>query len=406
LYQESEKGKSVGKVKTDVLIIGSGVVGSSIAYHLAREGVRVLVVERSQVAQEPVASWASAGGVRRQGRHPAEAALASAAIARWPSLEQELEADLHYRQGGNLLVAESAEEADELTRFVQLQQHYGFTDVRLLDRQEIRELVPGLNKGVLAGSYSVHDGQADPARTTRAFANAAIRHGATYWTETRALALLGSDGRVGGARVVRSDIEEIEAGHVVLAAGAWSDELAASIGLRLPIRMQALQMLRSSPATTDLLRPVLSALGRSLSLKQLPDGAFLLGGGWPGTIGADRHSYILRTESIDGNWTTASELFPAVAQQRMERAWCGLEAESIDEIPFIGALPGWQGLTLALGFSGHGFALSPSVGQSVADQIVGRPSPMLGGLKPDRMAHFTDAEIDAFLASTDGGSAG
>jgi sarcosine oxidase subunit beta len=321
-------------------------------------------------------------------------------------LEQELEADLHYRQGGNLLVAESAEEADELTRFVQLQQHYGFTDVRLLDRQEIRELVPGLNKGVLAGSYSVHDGQADPARTTRAFANAAIRHGATYWTETRALALLGSDGRVGGARVVRSDIEEIEAGHVVLAAGAWSDELAASIGLRLPIRMQALQMLRSSPATTDLLRPVLSALGRSLSLKQLPDGAFLLGGGWPGTIGADRHSYILRTESIDGNWTTASELFPAVAQQRMERAWCGLEAESIDEIPFIGALPGWQGLTLALGFSGHGFALSPSVGQSVADQIVGRPSPMLGGLKPDRMAHFTDAEIDAFLASTDGGSAG
>jgi sarcosine oxidase subunit beta len=170
--------------------------------------------------------------------------------------------------------------------------------------------------------------------------------------------------------------------------------------------MQALQMLRSSPSTPDLLRPVLSALGRSLSLKQLPDGAFLLGGGWPGTIGEYRRSYILRPESIDGNWTTASELFPAVARQKMESAWCGLEAESIDEIPFIGALSEWPGLILALGFSGHGFALSPAVGQSVANQIMGRPSPMLDGLNPDRIAHFTNAEIDAFLASADTGSAG
>ncbi len=381
-------------------------MGSSIAYHLARKGLQVLVVERWQVATEPVASWASAGGVRRQGRHPAEARLAIEAIARWPSLEQELEADLHYRQGGNLLLAESDHEAEELVTFVHRQQEYGFVDVLLLDRQAVCDLVPGLNERVVAGSYSSLDGQADPARTTRAFASAAQRHGAVYWTETRALNLLQQNGRIIGARVARTAFEDIHARHVILATGAWSDELAATIGLHLPIRMSAFQMMLSSPAAPNLLRPVLSALGRNLSLKQLPDGSFLLGGGWPGVVSADRSSYTLLPASLDGNWTTACELFPAVAQQQRARAWCGLEAESIDEIPFVGAMPGWDGLTLALGFSGHGFALSPAVGRCVADQIMGLPTPELDGLRPDRIATFPSAQVAAFLASERGSSAG
>jgi len=103
-------------------------------------------VEQSKVASIPAASWANAGGVRRQGRHPAEARLAIEAIERWKTLAVELQADLHYRSGGNLLLAESEAEAEQLATFVQRQQELGFTDVRLLDRQETQALVPDLNE--------------------------------------------------------------------------------------------------------------------------------------------------------------------------------------------------------------------------------------------------------------------
>jgi sarcosine oxidase subunit beta len=385
----------MGSADFDVVVVGCGVMGASIAYHAARQGMSVLIVERGEVAQSPVASWASAGGVRRQGRHPAEAPLAITALARWPTLEAELEADLHFLQGGNLLTAETDAEADSLVAFVREQQAMGFTDVRLVDHTEIRALAPALSERVLAGSYSPADGQADPPRTTRAFAQAAIRWGATCWTATECRTLLAEHGRIAGVRTSRGDVF---ASAVVLAAGAWSDGLAATVGMRLPIRTRALQMLLSTPAPKDLLRPVLGSVARPLSLKQLHDGAFFIGGGWPGDASADRRTYRLREDSQRGSWATASELVPAVAQQRIAQVWCGLEAESYDEIPFIGSVPSLEGLVLALGFSGHGFALSPAVGRAVADLLAGKPVLALDGLSPARMASFDPAHVAAFLA--------
>jgi len=374
--------------KSEVLIIGGGVIGSSIAYHVAKQGRQVLVVERSEeVASAPAASWASAGGVRRQGRHPAEARLAVEAIARWRTLEEELGADVQYRRGGNLLLAETDAEAEQLVTFVREQQELGFTDVRLVDQQEVSALVPGLHQGVVAGSYSPSDGQADPALTTRAFAAAAQRNGATYWNGTAVLALLIEGERVVGVRTERG---EIRAEQVVLAAGAWSDEVARTAGLRLPIRTAALQMILSTPAPRQTLQPVISAVSRMLSLKQLNNGAFLIGGGWQGDPTPERRSYILRQENVEGSWKTACELLPVVGQQQIVRAWCGLEALSFDDLPFIGPIKGLDGLTVAAGFSGHGFALAPAVGMVVAEQLVGGVTPELDGLEAGRMGSFEE----------------
>lgn len=368
-----------------VLIVGGGVIGSSIAYHLAKQGVKVLVIERAHIAEPPAASWASAGGVRRQGRHHAEARLASEAIARWPSLGAELEDDLHYRQGGNLLLAESTEEAHQLQRFVQLQHELGFTDVRLLDREALEVVQPGLAEHIIAASYSPYDGQADPVATTRAFANAAKRLGAEFLVETRVRSLLHNGRQMQGVATAQGDFQ---AAHVVLAAGAWGAELAATAGLRLPLHTIALQMLLTDAASEPLLQPVLGAMGRKLSLKQLADGAFMIGGGWQGDVLLDSNSYILRPDEMEGNWQVACSILPALAKRHVLRSWCGLEAECADTIPLVGPVPGWQGLTLALGFSGHGFALSPAIGRAIADILLNKSAPELHELLPERFAHL------------------
>jgi sarcosine oxidase subunit beta len=384
-------------VHVEVVIIGGGVIGNSIAYHVARQGRKVLVIERAaMVASEPTASWASAGGVRRQGRDPAEAPLASEAIARWSSLEAELDAAVHYRQGGNVLVAENDDEAQRLVAFVQKQHTMGFADVRLVDRKELREIMPGAGAHIPAGSYSPADGQADPALTTRAFANAAQRYGATYWTDTICRALVMNQSRVTGVRTSRDDVT---AEQVVLAAGVWTDELAAAIGLQLPITTRVPQMVLSTPAPQGLLTPVIGVMGRALSLKQLPNGAFLLGGGWPGDATTNRRGYILRTASIEGNWSVACDILPIVRQQIIAQAWCGLEAQAIDGIPFIGATPNYEGLSVAVGFSGHGFALAPAVGRALADQLAGKATPELAGLSPARIAQWSEEQIEAFMQS-------
>jgi sarcosine oxidase subunit beta len=381
-------------VAVEVLVIGGGVIGSSIAYHVARQGRKVLVMERQEVAVEPAASWASAGGIRRQGQDPAEAALASAAIECWPTLAEELEADLHYRQGGHLLLAENEVEAEQLQTFVQRKHELGFADVSFVDRQDVFSLVPGLGQQVVAGSFSPAEGQADPRLTTRAFANAAQRHGAIYWTRTECLSLQRVTDRVVGAQTGQG---LVLAEQIVLAAGAWSSELAMSVGLQLPLRICALQVLLSTPAPPGVLQPVVSAVSRTLSLKQLPDGEFLLGGGWLGDPTPDRRSYTLREASQQGNWATACELFPPVRKLRLARAWCGLQAQSLDDIPFIGSVFGLEGLILAFG-SWYGFAVAPAVGRCVADHIAGLPTPELDQLTPNRIAHFDPANVAAFLA--------
>jgi sarcosine oxidase subunit beta len=381
-------------VTVDVVVLGAGVIGAATACALARRGLRVALVDRDTgEPAAPAASWASAGGVRSQNRKPAEWKLTRAAAALWPDLAADLEADLEWVRGGHLHVAESEAEAEAVAARVAREQAGGIA-IELLQGRALREVVPGIGASALAGAFTRGDGQANPPRTVLAYRAAAARAGCVL--------RLGEPATL---RVVRGRVEgvatpsgAIHAARVVLAAGAWSEALLAPHGVTLPLRRRALQMLLSDPEGEAMtLRPTITAERRRLSLKQVPGGAYLLGGSWPAKIGAgDRIR--LDGASIAGSWAHAVGIWPAIARCRAAQAWAGIEAQTPDGLPLVGECPGLAGLMLACGFSNHGFQLAPAVGPLLADLVLGTAPDWARALDPARLAQLDPAALAAFRA--------
>lgn len=363
---------------SDVVVVGGGVIGTSIAYHLACRGVRVTVVEQRTIASG--ASGASAGGVRQQGRDLRELPLAIKSIERWATLEDELEADVQYRREGHLRVVEDEADLAGLEPWMDAQRKLGL-DIRLVAGDDLRELIPGISPHVVAATYSPSDGHANPILTTHAFAMAAKRRGARIQVNTRVTGIHNKDGRVTG---VSTTAGPISCDWLVLAAGAWTPELARQIGVELPIVPAAPQMIATTPRPMNL-RQVVGAKNRRLSLKQIPSGNYVIGGGWPGDVDLERGIAIPRLDSILGSLSDASAIYPDVANAEVERIWVGIEGLAADEVPILGAIPGFDNLTVAAGFSGHGFALGPIIGQVISELVLdGEPSVPIDELSIER----------------------
>lgn len=344
--------------RPDFSVVGAGVIGSAIAYHLALRGAAVELIDPSDAAAPPSASWASAGGVRSQDRDPREWPLAVEAARRWPLLAEELEAPTGFRAGGHLHLVYQRSEVDELADRVQRERQAGI-EVELVDRSDARSLAPGLADRFAAAAYTEGDGQADPRATTRAFREAAVRHGCRL------------------VRVAMTSLEPLASANVVLSAGAWSRRL-----VELPLRSDALQMLLSEPVVPRL-RPTVTA--PRLSLKQLPSGAYFIGGGWPGLEKPDGGCEVL-PESVSGSWYAAAAAYPPLRETQLAESWCGLEAFTEDGVPLIGRLPERPGVYVAAGFCGHGFQLAPAVGRAVAADLLGDSVPELAPFDPNRFA--------------------
>lgn len=373
----------------EIVVVGGGVTGASIAWHLARRGARVILVEEHGIAA--AASGASAGGVRQQGRDPREMPLAIAAISRWVDLERELDADLHYHRDGHLAVYER--EADlPIARMQQAEQYALGLEIELVDGAALRELCPGLAPHIVAGTYTPSDGHANPTATSEAFARAAQHEGAELRLGVRMTGLQRVGDRVVG---IETSGGPLGAEHVVLAAGAWTRDLVSPLGIDLPIEPAGLQMILGRPMPSQL-RQVVQAHKRPLSLKQLRDGSYLIGGGWPGDFDLRDAMGRVRSDSIEGSLATASAIYPAIAEMAIARSWVGIEGIALDDVPVIDWLPGYDGCLVAAGFSGHGFALSPIIGQLVSEWVLdGRPSIPLGAFSAGQFASLDRTALPA-----------
>jgi sarcosine oxidase subunit beta len=366
----------------DIVVIGSGIIGSSTAYYLSKAGADVILVDRAGPNAGGTASQACAGGVRQQGRTPEEIPLAIYAIDLWAELEAELEADLHYRQDGMTVMTDSENLIPVLEKRVAVEQSRGL-DVRMISKEGLHAQIPGLSPRMVAGSYCPTDGHADPMRSIDAFIRAARRLGARVKWQCPAERIITEKANV---VAVQTPAGKINCRHAVLAAGYWSRDLAATAGLDLPLTPYTLQMMVTARRSHKL-DQVLGWIGHGISLKQVPSGGFVIGGGWPGF--GDPETY--RTHLLPGSMTksakTTVDLYPALADIPIVRAWVGIEAFCIDEMQIIGPVPDVNGLVLATGFSGHGFGIGPGVGSLVAQYLTTGTIPAM--LKPFGFERFS-----------------
>jgi sarcosine oxidase subunit beta len=351
----------------------------------------VTLLEKNEIAS--AASGGSAGGVRQQNRAIPELPLAMAANPLWKTLEQELDADLEYRRAGHLNLAEREEQLPALEASVKRQQGVGL-DIQMVQGKELRELVPAVAPHMIAGSYTPTDGFANPILVTRAFAAAARRNGAKICTGTKVHGFRRERNRVVG---VESSRGPIASRWVINAAGAWAASLCAELGLNLPIRPQSKQMMVTE-RTVAMLKPVVACLGRGLSVKQMPQGQFVIGGGWPGILNMANDRGLPKPGSPNGSAREFKAVLPAVAYLNVIRIWNSLEACSIDSLPALGVIDGLDGLLIATGFTGHGFALAPAVGALLSELILtGKPSVPLDELNARRFAGCDAAKVKEFL---------
>ncbi len=348
----------------DAVVIGGGVEGSSIAYQLAKRGLDVVLLEARELAS--AASGASAGGVRQQGRDPRELPIAMRAIAMWPGLSEELGADVDYHQHGHLTLVEFESDLPALEQRVRAQQERGL-GIEMLYGDDVREVAGGVGEQVIAGAFCASDGHANPIWTTKAFGAAAAREGATVLERTPATGILSDSGKVTGVETADG---VIATSWVVNAAGAWSPEICKMAGFDVPIHTRAPQMLLTTELPMDLY-PVIGCVSKLISLKQLMNGRYLIGGGWPASVYQDIDSPLARNrhDSITGSASHSSAIWPQLLKTKVLRVWAGLEAETDDVVPILGPVDHVEGFIMASGFSGHGFALSPYVGVLIADYI-------------------------------------
>lgn len=366
----------------DVVVVGGGVVGVSVAYHLAAAGAgRVVLCERAD-AFGSGATGACAGGFRYQFGSRINIELSKLSIPAIVGFTDTYGLPLDVHQDGYLFLVRDPRLWEQFTAAVALQRELG-VPVQVLDADAAAALVPRVDTtGVVGATFGPADGVADPGGLTQGYATLARRAGAELRLGVEVVRIRSAHGRVAG---VETTAGPIDAQVVVDAAGPWAAQVAATCGVEVPIEPVPRHVVVTGPFPG---RPgrwtlVIDA-DTSFYFHREGDGVLMGMGRRDEQPSFDTHvdERFLTEELLP----TAVRVFPPLAEAGVAHRWVGLYEMTPDRHPLIGETAELPGLYLAAGFSGHGFQHAPAVGRLLAELIVdGRAHSLdVTPLHPDR----------------------
>lgn len=413
--------------RTDVVIIGGGIIGVTTALFLAEKGIAVALCEKGRIAGEQSSrNW---GWCRTMGRDPSEIPLAMESLRLWRDMNRRTNRETGFRQSGIMYLLQNESEIAAQTAWSDQARQYQ-VDARLLRGPALDRAMPGATNGFIAGLHTPTDGKAEPALAAPAIAEAARDQGAEIFTNTAVRGIDMTAGRVSGVVTERG---RIACQSVVLAGGAWSRLFAGNAGLDLP----QLKILGSVFRTKPLSGPEISAGGSVFAFRKRMDGGYSIArrnastaeitpdhfrlikdflprlihsrneirlriGGrfWEELRTARRWTLdqmtpfeavrVLDPKPKQGILAEArsvlSKAFPAFANMQVEESWAGWMDVTPDAVPVIDQVGHIPGFFIATGFSGHGFGIGPGAGRLTADLVAG-DTPVVDPT-PFRLARF------------------
>ena len=364
-----------------VVVIGGGVMGLSTAHHLARRGVRdVVLLDKGALGSG--STCRAAGGIRAQFSDPVNIALGARSLETFRDFPARFGQDIDLHQVGYLFLLSTPEAVAAFEANVALQNELGVPS-RVIGVDEARRLSPLISpEGLLAAAYSPTDGHCTPEAVVLGYASAARRAGATLLPHCAATGIDVRDGRITG---VRTEAGTITTGSVVCAAGAWSAEVGSWAGVDLPVTPLRRQVLVTEPVPgLDPHTPFTIDFDTSFYFHGEGRG-LLLGMSDPDETPGFQ---LARSDAWLPRLGAAVERrAPALAEVGIAGGWAGLYEMTPDHNALIGRADTVEGFLYATGFSGHGFLMGPAVGEVVGDLYLGEePFVDVSGLSAARFA--------------------
>jgi sarcosine oxidase subunit beta len=363
----------------DVVVIGGGIIGASIAYHLTRKGVRdVVVLERDRLGAGSTGK--NAGGIRLQFSSEINVRLSQRSLPRIERFADEMGIDPEFHQVGYLFLITDERDVAPFERSLALWSRLG-VPARRVSRDEARELARfARTEDVRFATFCAKDGYADPSSLLNGYVARARDNGATFIERSAVIAIRCERGHVAG---VRTTSDDVSAPIVVNAAGPWAGEVAKLAGVELPIAPLRRHIFVTEPVDgVDADFPLTIEFASGLYAHR-ESGGVLFGM-------ADPDESVAFDESV--NWDFMPKVveralarFPILERAAVKTGWAGLYEDTPDKHPILGAAGSVTGFHCAAGFSGHGLMHAPAVGEIIAELVVdGRTAMDITPLRADR----------------------